>query len=317
MKEKLFKNKTAVIILALIVSALWGTLYPMIKVGYQTSEIDTKNVASIILYAGLRFFISGILLVIVLAMQKKKLALQKKDAILPILIVSFFTVILQYVLTYTGLSMIESSKSSILKQSGFLLLPCVMFLFRKDEKFSVLKVLGASLGFVSVIVLNSKNMSFFLGVGEIMVIVSSISSAAGQVISKHYYEKMSPAEFVGWGQLFGGLVMVVIGVIFGGKIGRVDLISIGVLLYMCLASIGANMLWNTLIKYNDMSTLSVLKSADPLFASVFSGLLLSENVLNARFLIALVLIFCAIVLGNIKFKKRIKQHENENRPGRS
>ena len=303
MIEKIFKNKTYVILLALVVSALWGTLYPMIKVGYQTSEVNTSHVPSIILFAGLRFFISGILLVGILAIKNKRLTLPKKNAILPILIVSFFTVVLQYILTYTGLSMIESSKSSILKQSGFLLLPCVMFLFRKDEKFSVWKVLGASLGFVSVLVLNSGNMSFALGIGEIMVIVSSLSNAVGQIFAKNYYEKMSPAEFVAWGQLAGGLVMVIAGLAFGGKIGRVDFISVGVLLYMCLASISANLLWNTLIKFNDISTLSVLKCADPLFASLFSSFLLKENIFEPKFLIALSFIICAIVLGNIKSKK--------------
>ena len=311
MIEKIFKNKTYVILLALLVSALWGTLYPTIKIGYQTSGIDTGNIASIILFAGLRFFISGILLVGILAVKNKRLTIPHKSAILPILIVSFFTVVLQYILTYTGLSMIESSKSSILKQSGFLLLPCVMFLFRKDERFSLAKVLAAALGFVSVIVLNSGTMSLFIGVGEIMVIVSSLSNAVGQVISKSYYERMSPAEFVAWGQFTGGFAMVVAGLAFGGRIGTVNLLSIGVLLYMCFASIGANLLWNTLIKYNDMSTLSVLKSADPLFAAMFSGILLGENILNPRFLIALVFIVGAILLGNFKIKtRRRKSSEN-------
>ena len=87
MIEKIFKNKTYVILLALVVSALWGTLYPMIKVGYQTSEVNTSHVPSIILFAGLRFFISGILLVGILAIKNKSLTLPKKNAILLFLLI--------------------------------------------------------------------------------------------------------------------------------------------------------------------------------------------------------------------------------------
>ena len=53
-----------------------------------------------------------------------------------------------------------------------------------------------------------------------------------------------------------------------------------------------------------MSSLAVLKSSDPLFASLFSALLLAESIFNTRFLIALVLILIAIVLGNFKVQKK-------------
>ncbi len=302
MKTNFFSNKVAVILLALLVSVLWGTLFPMIKIGYKAFAIDTSNVASIILFAGMRFFISGIILIVFTSLRSKQLYFPKKSFVPAILVVSLFTVVLHYVFTYTGLSMIESAKSSILKQTGFLVLPCVMFLFRKEDAFSLRKVIAAFLGFAAVIVLNSENMSFSLGAGEILVISASFISAVGQILSKHYYSRISPAEMVAWGQFLGGGVMLLIGIACGGSVGKVDGEGIAVLAYMCAASITANLIWNTLIKYNDMSTLAVLKSADPLFAAMFAGLLLAENILNTRFLFALLLILIAILLSN--FKKR-------------
>ena len=306
MKNTLFTKKINVIILALLVSVLWGTLFPMIKIGYKAFAIDTSNVASIILFAGMRFFISGVILVSISAFRDKKLTFPKNTALPAILLVSLFTVVLHYVFTYTGMAFIESSKSSILKQTGFLVLPCFMFLFRKEDKFSLLKVTAALLGFCAVIVLNSKNMSFSLGIGEILIISASFISAAGQVISKQFYNRISPFEMVAWGQLLGGAFMLLIGFTCGGGVGKISISAIAVLAYMCAASIAANLIWNTLIKYNDMSTLAVLKSADPLFASVFSGILLAENILNVKFLIALLLIFSAIILSNLNLKKHTK-----------
>jgi len=105
-----------------------------------------------------------------------------------------------------------------------------------------------------------------------------------------------------FGEFFGGALMFAGGLIFGGKFGATDGASLAVLAYICAASIAANLIWNTLIKYNNISTLAVLKSADPLFASIFSGLLLGENILNRQFLFALILICSAIVLSNFKRK---------------
>ena len=74
---------------------------------------------------------------------------------------------------------------------------------------------------------------------------------------------------------------------------------------LCFASIAANLLWNTLIKYNDMSKLAVLKSMDPLFASLFSALLLGENILKPTYIIATALIVIAIVVSSNRRKSGV------------
>ena len=60
----------------------------------------------------------------------------------------------------------------------------------------------------------------------------------------------------------------------------ISLQSIAVLGYICFASITANLLWNTLIKYNDMSKLAVLKSMDPLRKSMRKWMLLTKTAKN-------------------------------------
>ena len=305
LKNKLFTNKISVVALALLVSLLWGSLFPMIKIGYRAFSIDTANVASIIMFAGLRFLVSGILLVAALGVQKKGFPAPEKGSFQAIFVVSMLTVVLHYIFTYTGLSLADSSKSSVLKQVGFLILPCLIFLVRKDDKFSLRKVIAAILGFIAVISINLDGMSLAFGMGEILIIAASFTSAIGQVSAKGYYNRFSPSYIVAWGQLFGGALMFAGGLIFGGKFGAINGASLAVLAYICAASIAANLIWNTLIKYNNISTLAVLKSADPLFASIFSGLLLGENILNLQFLFALLLICFAIVLSNFmpNFKK--------------
>jgi drug/metabolite transporter (DMT)-like permease len=304
MKKSIFSNKITVVALAMIVSLLWGTLFPMIKIGYSAFGIDTSNVASIILFAGLRFFISGIILVLIISAPKKRISLPHKNSLWAIGVVSMLTVILHYALTYTGLSLIESSKSSILKQIGFLVLPCFIFLFRKEDRFSVRKVAAAVLGFIATLVLSIDGLSFSFGLGEALIVAASFSVTIGQVTAKNFYDRFSPAFIVAWAQLFGGAVMLLIGALLGGGVEQLDAKSIAVLAYICAASISANLIWNTLIKYNDMSYLAVLKSADPLFAVVLSGLLLHENIWKWNYLLALIIITAAVL--TVNFKKKAK-----------
>ena len=146
MKSNIFSNKITVVLLAAVVSVLWGTLFPMIKIGYKVFEIDNTQVASIMLFAGVRFLISGIILVSMQSVKKKKLELPKGNKLTSVLVVSMLTVVVHYALTYTGLSLADSSKSSVLKQIAFLIVPCIAFLFRKDDKFSFYKVFAAILG---------------------------------------------------------------------------------------------------------------------------------------------------------------------------
>jgi len=305
MKSNIFSNKITVVLLAAVVSVLWGTLFPMIKIGYKVFEIDNTQVASIMLFAGVRFLISGIILVSMQSVKKKRLELPKGNKFTSVLIVSLLTVVVHYALTYTGLSLADSSKSSVLKQIAFLIVPCIAFLFRKEDKFSFYKVFAAILGFLSVIIINLDGMNLVFGIGEILIILASFSSMFGQMASKNIYDKYEPTYIVAYSQFSGGVILVISGLIFGGSIGMISLQSIAVLGYICFASITANLLWNTLIKYNDMSKLAVLKSMDPLFASLFSALLLGENILKPTYLIATSLIILAIAVSNHKPKSSV------------
>lgn len=48
-------NSIKTILLSLLVTALWGSLYPFIKIGYSAFQIDTTNIPSIMLFRGHSF----------------------------------------------------------------------------------------------------------------------------------------------------------------------------------------------------------------------------------------------------------------------
>ena len=246
----------------------------MVKVGYEAFSIDSSNIPSIMLFAGIRFVICGIVMVAMVSCRDKKLELPGKDKFKVIAAIGAVSIIVHYALTYFALSVTEGAKTAILKQIGFLLLPCFAFMFRKEDKFSVTKVLGAVIGFVAIIVINLDGLRFNINIGDIAIIGASIASVASTIMSKNAYDKYDSSYVVAYSQLFGGIVLMVAGFISGGSMNMAGINSVLVLAYMCAASIGAYLLWGLLTKYNDMSKLSIIKFLEPFLGAVFSAIIL-------------------------------------------
>ena len=305
MKTNVFANKTTSVLLCLLVCLLWGSLYPMIKVGYAAFEIASRDIPSIVVFAGLRFCISGIVLVLISSIKDKKFVKPQKSNIKYVLLGALFTIILHYSMSYIALSMGESSKSAIVKQIGYLFLSCFAFLFDKNDKWSFRKTLAGIIGFSGIIATNSDGTGFMLGLVDIILISASFCSSYGSVVAKKSTKVISSAHFVAYSQLIGGFFLCCVGLLLGGRITSVSLGALLVFAYICAASICSYLLWNILLKYNSLSKMAVIKFAEPLFAVILSGIILHENVLKVSYLIALILIFTAILIENIKSKNKV------------
>ena len=68
LKEGFFKNPMVVIITALLCTALWGSATPFINLGYDfclDPVAKRGDVPSIMLFAGTRFILAGLLTIII------------------------------------------------------------------------------------------------------------------------------------------------------------------------------------------------------------------------------------------------------------
>ena len=302
--RKLSKHPIFSILLALVVCALWGSLFPFIKLGYDAFGISGTDVPALLLFAGIRFIISGVVMLIIFSLGDKKLLLPTRRSLTPVLGVALFTIVLHYTFTYWALTLGESSKSAIIKQIGYLFLSCFSFVFIKSDRFALKKLIAGILGFIGIIVTNYSGDTVTLGLGDALLIAASFCSVSGTVITKKAVEHTSPLLVVCYSQLIGGAVLLSLGLGLGGRFGRFDLTSALVLGYMCFASIIAYTLWNVLIKDNTVSKLAVIKFSEPLFAVILSGIILGEDVLRLNYLIALLVILAAILLNNSEDVKK-------------
>ena len=58
--ERIFKDNKYKTLLAVICSVGWSLAYPFIKIGYQEFHIAPDDLGGKILFAGVRFFMAGV-----------------------------------------------------------------------------------------------------------------------------------------------------------------------------------------------------------------------------------------------------------------
>ena len=76
--KKIFTNKIVVALVAMLCCALWGSAFPVIKIGYKFFNISGVDTASQILFAGVRFLIAGFLTILLGSIFADKFIVIKK-----------------------------------------------------------------------------------------------------------------------------------------------------------------------------------------------------------------------------------------------
>lgn len=302
MKAK--NNTLKPLILSLIVMAFWGSLYPTVKMGMKAFNVGS-SVPQILMFAGSRFLFCGVIICLIALFKRDKIEGNKTKSIISILIIGLFSIILNYAFVYIGISSTDSSKTALIKQLGPLFYVCFAFLFFESEKFSILKIVGAFVGFLGIFAINFDQSGITFYLADVFILLSSLSSMVANILTKKMIGNQSTFWVTGISQLFGGLVLIIVSLIMGGSLLEFNLSNVGIYLYIALASTVAYVLWNYVLKISNLSNMFIIKFAESLFACIFGAILLKENIFKWQYLIAFVLIFIGIFLGNKKPKDKL------------
>ena len=303
-KEKKMTGFPVVLGMTMICCLLWGSAFPCIKIGYRLFEIPSGESFSQILFAGTRFFIAGVLTVLMGSIGGKKLLIPKKESIPNIFILSLFQTVLQYTFFYIGLANTTGMKSSIINASNVFFSILAASLIFHQEKLGVRKIMGCLLGFSGVVLINftsGADMSLKFS-GEGLILISAISHAFSSAFTKKFSADENPVTLSGYQFMSGGLVMIATGLIFGGRLHNITFSGILILLYLAFISAAAFSLWGILLKYNPVSRISVFGFMNPVFGVILSAVFLSEGSTAEpwRVIISLMLVVLGIITVNLK-----------------
>ena len=286
---------------ALICCALWGSAFPCIKIGYQMFEIPQDAVATQILFAGLRFTLAGILVILIGSVLSGNLLKINRQNAPKILKLSLLQTVLQYLFFYIGLANTTGVKASIIEGVNVFIAIFVASLIFRQEKLTMGKLAGCLIGFAGVVLVNLNgnglDMSFHLN-GEGFIFLSTVAYAFSYVYLKRYSKTENPVLLSGWQFVAGGLVMTIMGLLMGGKITKVTAAGIAMLFYLACISAVAYSLWGILLKYNPVSRVAVFGFMNPVFGVILSAFLLGEReqASGIKSIIALILVSIGIYI---------------------
>ena len=287
--------------LATICCVLWGSAFPSIKLGYQWFEITAEATGTQILFAGCRFTLAGILTVVIGSILARKVLLPKRESLKKIAILSIFQTSLHYFCFYVGLAHTTGVKSSILNGISVFVAILLAALVFKQEKLTATKVLGSILGFSGIVLVNltGAGMDFsFQMKGEGMIILSTVCYGISSALIRVYGKDENPVILSGYQFTLGGLVMIVIGYLTGGRLNVWTGKGIAIIIYLALVSAIAYTVWSLLLHHNNVSKVAVFGCLNPVFGAILSALILKEGgqSLGIKEIIALVLISSGIFI---------------------
>jgi len=264
--------------LALICCLLWGSAYPCIKNGYEIFAIASGDTAAQLLFAGCRFTLAGVLVVLIGSALEGRFLLPRRSSCGMIVKLASVQTVGQYVCFYIGLAHTTGVKSSIIcGMTAFLALLIAGALGM--EKPSGKKLLGCVLGFVGVVLVNVEGGAHLLQLsfsGEGMVFISTLMYALSSTFMKRYSQREDPVTLSGWQFVLGGAVLIVCGAAMGGRLTQWSFDGGALLTYMAFLSAAAYSLWSILLRYNPVSKVVVFSCMTPVFGVIMSALFLGE-----------------------------------------
>lgn len=293
---------------ALFCCFLWGSASPAIKIGYQWFSIQADDAAGRILFAGVRFMIAGLMVIIFDSIKEKRLNVPRKGAWGKVLLLSVFQTSVHYILFYMGLAHTSGVRGSIINAAGtFFSIFLAVAVFR-FEKMSVRKAVGSIIGFLGVVIcvtggsLASMLEGGFAIQGEGALLLSAFCGSMASNLIKKVARTEDPVTMSGWQFLTGGATLTLLGLIMGGQLNLNSAAGIPLIIYMGFISAGAYTVWSILLKYNPVSTVTILGFMNPVFGVILSVIFLHEasEALSLAGLAALVLVSAGIIIVNRK-----------------
>lgn len=307
-QSKTMLTKTwAVAALACVCCLLWGSAIPVIKTGYRLMQVDSTDTASQIVFAGIRFTLAGLLVLLFASIKEKKIRIPDGEILKYAAPVCLAQTVGQYFFFYIGVAHTSGVKGGIITGLGnfiAILMSCLIF---RKERMTGRKITGCVLGFAGVVVINLMGSSLDMGftlIGEGFVLIAQLSYGLSTVLINIFSRKVSPVVLSGTQFTMGGVVLMLLGAGMGGHLEHVTAGGAVLIFYLAMVSAVAYTLWSVLLAYNDVSKVAIFGFVNPLCSVILSAVLLGEvqQAFNAGSLVALLLVCTGIYIVNRKNK---------------
>lgn len=283
-KTSIFQRPIWAAIFAFTAAFLWGWAYPLIKLGFVEFNITTEMTGSKMLFAGIRFFISGIIILSVAHIANRSFKLKeraKANILWSCLFLLAFTLLnttLHYACFYIGLSHSQGSRAAILNSLSVFVLVILACTFFKSDKLTLRKVAGCTIGFAGILSLNlgGGDSGAFTLLGDGMIILNALCGACAGLITRGVGQRVDVFVGTGLSLGIGGALLVIPGLLMGGTLPHITFLGLLYLLMLIGISTIGFTLYNKLLTCNPVGKIAIWNSLIPVVGAVTSCLCLYE-----------------------------------------
>ena len=305
----LLARPSVLLLLATFCCLLWGSAYPAIKHGYAMFGIARHDVASQMVFAGVRFVTAGLLLLLASIVMGWGLRIQRQNWA-GVAGLGLSQTALQYIFFYIGVANATGSKSSIMNTTGTFFSVLLAHFIYHNDRLSGRRMLGCLVGFVGVAAANYGPTLFepdFTLAGEGSIVLAAFVLSAASIYGKKVSQRLNAAVMTGWQMAIGGAVLLAGGWLAGGQMSAFTPASAALMVYMALLSALAFSIWSALLKHNPVGRVTIFNFLVPVFGVALSAVFLGEDVFIWKNGVALLLVCVGIWL--VTAEKRLMRPE--------
>lgn len=296
----LFQRPVWVCLFALTAAVLWGWAYPIIKIGFEEWGITPDMTGSKMLFAGIRFAISGLIILAMARGMRRSFCPARRWDWGFILLFALINTTFHYACFYIGLSHSEGSRAAILNSLSIFLVVVLACVFFKSDRMTLRKMVGVVLGMAGILILNLNGDAVsaeWSWLGDGMIIVNAICSAVASLLTRSMARRVDIIVGTGYSLGIGGLLLIVPGLLMGGTLPHVTLWGLALLgMLVGISTIGFA-LYNQLITHNPIGKVAIYNSLLPIVGAVTSCLCLGEP-FQANYILAGGLVASGIYIVN-------------------
>jgi drug/metabolite transporter (DMT)-like permease len=149
----IFADRRALIGLATLCCLLWGSAVPAVKFGYGLIGIAAGDTPSLLLFAGMRFCLSGLMLLGYATISGRRIGMRARRSG-EVALLGLGQTVVQYVCYYIGLAHTTAVKTSILSSTLVFFSVLLAHFIYANDKLTPRKILGVLAGFAGVVAVN-------------------------------------------------------------------------------------------------------------------------------------------------------------------
>ena len=274
----IFQRPAWVAGLALTAAILWGWAYPLIKLGFGEFRITPDMTGSKMLFAGIRFCVSGLIILTVARATHRRFSLSGRRDWWYVLLFSLLNTTFHYAFFYFGLSHSDGARAAILNSMGVFTVVILACVFFKSDRMTVRKAIGCVVGFLGILALNlgGKDSGQFTWLGDGMIILNALCSAFASLMTRGLGRRVDVFVGTGYSLAIGGGLLILPALLMGGWLPNVTVAGVLILLMLIGISTIGFTLYNKLLTCNPVGKVAIFNSLIPVIGAVSSCICLAE-----------------------------------------